>query len=120
MSRLSSLIGTPDAESFNLLLAHDPDFFPSYDAWGAELTLSGHVHGGILRIPGIGGVIAPSLELFPKYDGGYFQGKQGAMVISRGIGVHTLPVRFFNPGEVVVIRLEPAETPIAKEIVNEK
>lgn len=51
-------------------------FFDAYAGWGADLTLSGHIHGGIVRIPGIGGVISTSYRLFPKYDGGYYEQNQ--------------------------------------------
>ncbi len=106
VKKLKNMLGKPDPESFNLLLAHDPEFFFSYDAWGAELTLSGHNHGGVVRVPFLGGLLSPALELFPRFDGGEYRGEKGSMVISRGTGMHTLPIRFFNPAEVVVIRLK--------------
>ena len=65
--------------------------------------VSGHVHGGLMRLPFLGGVISPALKLFPKYDGGVFQEGKSTLVLGRGLGTHTLPVRIFNPGEVVVI-----------------
>ena len=82
----------------------DPDYFPQYAAWGADLTLSGHVHGGVVRIPVWGkGVISPAWRLFPKYDGGIFREGAKTMVLSRGMGSHTIPVRIFNPAELWVI-----------------
>ena len=104
---MAKLIGTPDADSFNLLIAHDPEFFDVYDDWGADLTLSGHMHGGIVRVPFLGGLVSPSLQLFPKYDGGRYRGEKGEMVISRGLGEHTLPVRVFDPAELVVLEFAP-------------
>lgn len=100
---LQGLLGQADEEKFNLLLAHNPDYFPKYAAWGADLSLSGHVHGGLMRVPFAGGFIAPTLKLFPKYDGGEFTEEKGKMILSRGLGTHTLPIRIFNPGELVVI-----------------
>ncbi|MCR5418112.1 MAG: metallophosphoesterase [Lachnospiraceae bacterium] len=86
-----------------ILLAHNPDYFKAYRDWGADLVLAGHVHGGIVRLPFLGGVISPNLTLFPKYDGGEFKEEGSVMIISRGLGSHTIPWRLFNPGELVVI-----------------
>ncbi|MBQ9123335.1 MAG: metallophosphoesterase [Lachnospiraceae bacterium] len=104
---LKGILGDLDQSRFNILLAHNPDFFHTYAKWGADLVLSGHVHGGIARLPFLGGVIAPSLKLFPKYDGGVYQSGQSTMILGRGIGTHSPNVRFFNPGEVVVVDLLP-------------
>ena len=106
---LRQTLGEKKLDSFGILLAHNPDFFEAYADWGADLVLSGHVHGGIARLPFLGGVIAPSLKLFPKYDGGVYREKNSTMILSRGIGTHSPNVRFFNPGEVVVVDLEPQE-----------
>lgn len=92
--------------SYTILLAHNPKYFPNYAEWGADLVLSGHVHGGIIILPRIGGVIAPNYELFPKYDSGHFFYKQSQMVLSRGLGVHTLKIRLWNSPEVSVITLK--------------
>ena len=92
-------------EGYTVLLAHNPEYFKAYAGWGADMTLSGHVHGGIMRLPFLGGVISPSLRLFPKYDGGRKKEFGKEMIISRGLGVHTIPVRLFNPAELVVLRL---------------
>ena len=104
---LDTLLGNPDRQAFNILLAHNPDYFETYARWGADLVLSGHVHGGIARLPFLGGVIAPSLKLFPKYDGGVYREGSSTMILGRGVGTHTPNVRFFNPGEVVVVDLIP-------------
>ena len=82
-------------------------YFPAYAEWGADLVLSGHVHGGIMRLPLLGGVISPTLRLFPRYDGGLFQEGGSTMILGRGLGSHTIPIRIFNPGELVVVELEP-------------
>ena len=103
-SYMESILGKPDEACYNVLLAHNPDYFPQYAEWGADLTLSGHVHGGIVRVPIWGkGVIAPTLRLFPKYDGGVFEAGGRTMLLSRGLGTHTIPVRAFNPGEFWVV-----------------
>lgn len=108
-SYLESLLGNKDDDTYGVLLAHNPEYFPEYAYWGANLVLSGHVHGGIVRLPFLGGVISPAIRFFPKYDGGLFKEGDSHMVLSRGIGTHTPDVRMFNPGELVFINLRPAD-----------
>lgn len=104
-SYLPRLLGTASPYSFNLLIAHNPDYFEEYVRWGADLVVAGHVHGGLMRLPVLGGVISPRLRLFPHYDGGEFKEGKSRMILGRGLGTHTLPIRIFNPGELVVIHL---------------
>ncbi len=104
---LTDMLGTPKEKQFQILIAHNPDYFEEYAAWGADLVVSGHVHGGLMRLPFLGGVVSPKLTLFPKYDGGRFESGGSTMILSRGLGTHTLPIRIFNPGELVVVRLKP-------------
>lgn len=136
-----------DGDGLHLVLSHHPAHFDAVSDWGADLVLSGHVHGGILRLPWIGGVVSPDPALFPRYTGGLYIRKKGrhtggrrvypkpnflsvgrrlpgdvrdggetlltdgcsAMVLSCGAGMHTIPLRIFNPGEVSLIRLLPRE-----------
>lgn len=98
-------LGSMDPAFYNILLAHNPLYFPSYRDWGADLTLSGHIHGGIIRIPGLGGVLSPDVTLFPKYYGGHFVEKGKHLIVSRGLGNHFL-FRVCNPPELVAITLE--------------
>lgn len=104
---LPRILGEAREDAFQVLIAHNPAYFEDYAAWGADLVVSGHVHGGIMRLPVLGGVLSPSLTLFPKYDGGRFTCGKSTMILSRGLGSHTIPLRFFNPGELVVIELLP-------------
>lgn len=103
----AALLGKADASRFSLLLAHNPLYYPSYRDWGADLTLSGHIHGGIIRIPGLGGLLSPDLSFFPKYDGGYFKEQGRHLIVSRGLGNNFL-FRVNNPPELVsaVLRRE--------------
>lgn len=98
-----------DDRKCNILIAHNPDYFEDYAGWGAQLVLSGHVHGGIMRLPVLGGVIAPSYKIFPKYDGGVYRSGAAVMLLGRGLGSHTLPFRFFNPAELYEVVLKPCE-----------
>lgn len=90
-------LGKPEEEGFHILLAHNPVYFRHYARWGADLTLAGHLHGGIIRLPGIGGVITPQARLFPKYDRGLYEKNGKYMVVSPGLGEHTIPFRICNP-----------------------
>lgn len=101
---LPELLGRPQPELYTVLLAHNPDFFHRYADWGADLVLSGHVHGGVVRIPLWGrGLLSPNVRFFPKYDGGMYREGDCTMILSRGLGIHTIPFRLFNPGELIVI-----------------
>ena len=107
MKTPADLAGEMDAAGggFSLLLAHRPEDFPDYAALGFRLVFSGHVHGGMLRLPLLGGLLAPGHVLFPKYDGGLFQEGSSALVLSRGLaGVNGFP-RLFNPIEVCAVTL---------------
>ena len=73
--------------------------------WGADLTLSGHLHGGLVRIPGLGGVISPQIKLFPKYSGELTSEGEQAVVVSKGLGMHTICFRFCNPAEMIVLQI---------------
>jgi predicted MPP superfamily phosphohydrolase len=101
----NDLLGLADEENFQVLIAHHPDYFPTYAKWGADLTLSGHVHGGIAILPLIGGIISPSYELLPKYDFGLFKKNNSQMILSKGLGSHTIPIRVFNRPELVMVNL---------------
>lgn len=112
---LEGILGNPDPGEFTVLLAHNPDYFAEYAAWGADLVLSGHVHGGVGRVPFLNkGIISPSLRLFPKYDGGFFREGNASMILSRGLGSHTIPVRFWNPGELIVLQFEKGDSAVEK------
>lgn len=101
---MRSILGQCDEETYTVLIAHNPDYFPQYAAWGADLVCSGHVHGGVARVPFWGkGMISPSLRLFPQYDGGVFREGKSTMLLSRGLGMHTIPFRLFNPAELLLV-----------------
>ena len=102
---LDELLPEQRTDCFQILLAHNPDYFPEYAAWGADLVLSGHLHGGVARLPLLGGVVSPRLHFFPRYDGGKFTHGNSVMIVSRGLGMHTIPFRFNNPGELVEITI---------------
>ncbi len=94
---------------YQILLAHNPTYYDAYREWGADLILSGHLHGGIVRIPRWRGVITPQAFLFPKYSGEMTEEEGQAMVVSRGLGTHTINFRLFNVPELVVLEISGTE-----------
>lgn len=102
--RLSELLEPED--EFVILLSHRPELFQTYAESGVDLVFSGHAHGGQVRLPFIGGVIAPHQGLFPEYDGGLYVCDGARMVVSRGVGNSLFPLRVNNRPEVVVVELQ--------------
>lgn len=102
-------LGEMPQEQYHILLAHNPVFAQEYADWGADLSVCGHYHGGLLRIPGVGSLISPQFKLFPKYDGGNYAFGTKRVVVSRGLGTHTFHIRIFNRAELVVIRIKPQD-----------
>ena len=107
-SYMEEILGSNDGSHYEILLAHNPDYFKQYAFYGADLTLAGHVHGGIVRMPFMGGIASPAVRFFPKYNGGLYRQGKANMIVSCGLGTHTLPMRIFNPAELAVIRIKPA------------
>ena len=90
---------------FTLLLSHRPELFDTYVEKNIDLALSGHAHGGQIRIPFLGGLIAPHQGLFPEYDGGLYTKDDTNMVVSRGVGNSLFPFRVNNRPEIVLVEL---------------
>lgn len=88
-----------------ILLAHAPKIFPEALAAKINLVLVGHTHGGQIRLPFIGALVAPGQGLFPKYDYGEFTEEGTAMLITGGLGESTLPIRINNRPEIVLVKL---------------
>lgn len=105
---MNQLLGTADKSKFNIMLAHSPSFFDDYVEWGADLILTGHFHGGLIRLPGLGGLLSPDRAFLPKYDGGAFYQGKSEMIVGRGIGNSNKIPRMFNNPEIVAITLKSA------------
>lgn len=105
---ITALLGKADKDTYEVLLAHNPALSEVYRKWGADLTLSGHLHGGIIRLPGLGGLITPQARIFPRHSGEMSEMDGSVLVVSRGLGTHTINIRFCNPAEVVVLHLLPS------------
>ncbi|SCI88929.1 Uncharacterized metallophosphoesterase Cj0846 [uncultured Clostridium sp.] len=103
---IDTSLGKLDKSDYNLMLAHTPFFFDDYENYGADLVLSGHVHGGIIRLPLIGGVLSPNREFFPKYDFGKYEKNDTTMILSKGLGGSKVLIRFNCKPEIVSITLK--------------
>ncbi len=101
-------LGQCPRSRFSILLAHDPAPFAAYAQWGAPLVLSGHIHGGQIRLPGLGGLLSPAHRFFPEYCAGVYQKSESTMVVSRGLSVCEMP-RILNQPEVGFLVLKNAE-----------
>ena len=99
-----------DSADFTVLLAHRPELLAKYAQFPADLVVSGHAHGGQVRIPGVlNGLYAPNQGWFPKLAGGAYTQDGTTLIVSRGVAVRTRLPRIFNRPEVVLVRCVPAE-----------
>ncbi len=107
LSKLKENLATLSDDSvFQILLCHRPELFDLYVEENIDLIFSGHAHGGQIRIPFVGGLLAPEQGLFPKYTSGAHTQDNSTMVVSRGLGNSIIPIRICNRPEIVVVTLE--------------
>ena len=92
--------------NFKMLLIHRPELFDIYAENKMDLIFAGHAHGGQIRIPFIGGVLAPNQGLFPKYTDGSHTENSSTIFISRGLGNSVFPFRIGNRPEIVMVTLK--------------
>lgn len=105
INKAENILPKIDSKDFNILLVHSPNAFEKYSEFGFDLVLAGHLHGGVVRVPFLGGLLSPSISFFPKYDAGMFFEKESTMCVSRGLGYGSLPFRILNNPEIVVMKL---------------
>ncbi|MDO5335857.1 MAG: metallophosphoesterase [Eubacteriales bacterium] len=105
---LESLFGEPEGEAYHILLAHSPKYGREYLKWGADLTVCGHYHGGVIRFGRHWGLVSPQFHPFPKFCCGDFRKGASQMVVSAGLGEHSMPLRICNPRVLVEINVMPA------------
>lgn len=99
-----------DSADFTVLLAYRPELLAKYAQFPLDLVVSGHAHGGQVRIPGVlNGLYAPNQGWFPKLAGGAYTQDGTTLIVSRGLAVRTRLPRIFNRPEVVLVRCVPAE-----------
>lgn len=94
-----------DESNLNLLLSHRPDLFNLYAEYKVDIVFTGHAHGGQIRIPIVGPLIAPNQGFFPKLTEGVHNENSTSMIISRGLGNSIIPIRLFNRPEIISLTL---------------
>lgn len=104
---LMAEIRREEGEAFVLMLDHRNDRLAMWDPLGADLVLSGHAHGGVIRLPFAGGIFGPGRELFPTYDKGLFEEKEGTtLYVSGGLGYSRFKLRLFNRPHLPILTLK--------------
>ncbi|WP_182103852.1 metallophosphoesterase [Niallia taxi] len=93
-------------QDFVVLLSHRPELFSIYAEHNIDLVLSGHAHGGQVRLPFVGGLVAPDQGFLPKYTAGKYEQDDTAMIVNRGLGNSIIPQRVFNTPEIVEITIK--------------
>lgn len=100
----------PDTSALNILINHNASVFPYIADIGFDLILAGHLHGGIIRLPFIGGLVNNNHSFGCKYEAGYDTIGTSTQITSRGMGDAIIAVpRFYNRPEIVVVTLKYAE-----------
>lgn len=97
-------------EAYILMLAHRNDTLPMWAELGVQLVLTGHCHGGVVRLPLVGGVFGTERTLFPAYDAGLFRMEQTALYVSRGLGYSRVHLRLFNRPHLPLLVLRCGES----------
>lgn len=103
----SNILPSKDSSSgFHILLAHHPEYDKMYQTYHPDFILSGHLHGGLIRLPLIGGLISPRCR-FPRKDAGFYKSGNAILFVSRGLGSHTVLLRVLNRTELTFLTLLP-------------
>jgi predicted MPP superfamily phosphohydrolase len=101
-----ALRGSEDS-IYTVMLAHDPWIIFDYNDFVPDLTLSGHTHGGQVRLPYVGAIAAPGQKLFPDLDKGFYKlEKDKYLYIDSGVGTRSLPIRFLNRSQITLLTIE--------------
>ena len=96
-------------ERFTILISHRPELAELYARHGVDLALTGHAHGGQIRLPFVGGLAAPNQGIFPRYDAGAYRINKSTTIVSRGLGPSVFPTRLFNRPHLVVCELKTSQ-----------
>lgn len=96
-------------EGYTILLAHRPENINIYSSFDIDLVLSGHAHGGQIKLPFAGGLRSPGQGWFPEYYEGLHNVGDTQMIVSRGLGNSAFPFRFNNRPEIIIVELKTNE-----------
>lgn len=100
-------LGSVSKDKFNILLAHSPLFLNAYAKWGADLVLSGHFHGGTVRVWKDIGLMTPQIHFFSDMVHGLKKKDATNLIISSGLGTHSINIRLNDRAELILIELLP-------------
>jgi predicted MPP superfamily phosphohydrolase len=106
-SDLAKTVEGINTDNYTIMLSHKPDIVIKYQDMPCDLILCGHTHGGQIRLPLIGALIAPDQGMLPKYNKGLYKiSDKTFLYVDSGTGTTRLPVRFFNRSQVSLINIE--------------
>jgi len=94
-----------DPNDFNIVLSHQPQVFKYAKSYNVDLMLSGHTHGGQVRLPFFPTLFAPGQGFLPKYGDGWYHENSSNLYISKGVGTTVFPFRIFNQPEISVLEV---------------
>ncbi|MGF7058738.1 metallophosphoesterase [Brassicibacter mesophilus] len=104
---LDTALNSIDRNLYTVLLSHSPNIIFKKDVSQIDLILSGHTHGGQIRLPGIGAIVVPGQKIFPKYDKGLFNVSESTkLYIDSGLGTSVYPIRLFNRSQMTLIKIQ--------------
>lgn len=107
---MKNVMALKEEDLYTIVLSHRPEYYAEYAKYDLDLVITGHAHGGQVRLPGIGGLYAPGQGWFPEYTEGICQeNEEIPMIIGRGIGNAVEVPRIFNPPEINTIILRQAD-----------
>lgn len=104
-SKLDKGVSQVNDSATKILLAHAPNIFTEAIDRKMDLVLTGHTHGGQIRLPFVGALVAPGQGLFPRLDYGLYQSNNTQMIITGGLGESVIPIRFNIRPEIVLVEL---------------
>lgn len=91
---------------YKILLAHRPEFFAQYAKYLFDLVVSGHAHGGQVRIPMLDVGLYSHGKIFPKYTSGLHSMGGTQMLVSRGLSRFNFLPRIYNPPEILTVTIK--------------
>ena len=103
--QIENLLGKLDTSKYNICLFHNPYYANTLKNYGFNLVLSGHYHGGIIRFPFLGCIFSPELELFPKFTKGNYKINDKNIIVTSGLGEHSIKFRLNNFCEICYIEI---------------
>lgn len=106
VGELADQVRREQGDVYTILLSHRNNHYDQYQQARVDLTLAGHAHGGLIRLPTTDGLIGPKRELWPQYTAGLYDLSYGQMVVSRGLGNQFPCFRLFNRPDVPLVVLE--------------